>query len=121
MLPLSFAEFVEFHGFEIKETVSALGGTRKVAVDQSGEKYALGEVFDAYVRFGGMPGIADVGLDQEKVLVLLDGIFSSGVVRDVLERESKRGRKQITDPILLRKIIKLLPYLLIFSILFFSL
>ena len=105
MLPLSFSEFALFHGFEIKETVSALGGTRKVAVDQSGEKYDLNEVFDAYVRFGGMPGITDIGLDQEKAFVLLDGIYSSVVVRDVLEREKKRGRKQITDPILLRKII----------------
>lgn len=105
MLPLSFSEFIEFHGFEVKETVSALGSTRKVAVDKDGEKYDLGEVFDAYVRLGGMPGIADIGLDTEKALVLLDGIYSSVVVRDVLEREGKRGRKQITDPVLLRKII----------------
>lgn len=105
MLPLSFSEFTLFHGFEIRETASALGGTRKVAVDQSGEKYDLNEVFDTYVRLGGMPGIADIGLDQEKALVLLDGIYSSVVVRDVLEREKKRGRKQITDAALLRKII----------------
>ena len=105
MLPLSFSEFILFHGFEIKETVSVLGGTRKVAVDQNGEKYNLSEEFDAYVRLGGMPGIADVGLDQEKALVLLDGIYSSVIIRDVLEREKKRGKKQITDPILLRKII----------------
>ena len=105
MLPLSFAEFVEFHGFKIKETVSALGGTRKVALDKNGDSYTLEELFDAYVRFGGMPGISDIGLDQEKALILLDGIYSSVVVRDVLERDKKRGRKQITDPDLLRKII----------------
>ena len=105
MLPLSFSEFVAFHGFKIQQTASALGGKRKVAVDQMGERYGIKDLFDAYVRFGGMPGIADVGLDQEKALVLLDGIYSSVVVRDVLEREKKRGRKQITDPVLLRKII----------------
>lgn len=105
MLPLSFSEFIDFHGFEIKETVSALGGTRKALVDSNGEKYSLDEAFNSYVRFGGMPGIADVGLDQEKALVLLDGVYSSVIVRDVLEREKKRGRKQITDPVLLRKII----------------
>lgn len=32
------------------------------------------EAFDAYMRFGGMPGIADVGLDQEKAMALLEGI-----------------------------------------------
>lgn len=105
MLPLSFAEFINFHEFELREIPSALGGTRKAAVDKIGEKYELAEIFDAYVRLGGMPGIADVGLDQEKALVLLDGIYSSVIVRDVLEREKKRGRKQITDSALLRKIV----------------
>ena len=105
MLPLSFSEFVDFHGFTVIETASALGGKRRQAVDKNGDKYTLREVFDAYVRFGGMPGIADVGLDQEKALTLLDGIYSTVIVRDVLEREKKRGRKQITDPILMRKII----------------
>lgn len=66
MLPLSFSEFVDFHGFTVIETASALGGKRRQAVDKNGDKYTLREVFDAYVRFGGMPGIADVGLDQEK-------------------------------------------------------
>ncbi len=105
MLPLSFREFLYFHGFQVRETASALGGTKKHAVDQNGERYELREVFDAYLRFGGMPGIADVGLDQERALTLLDGIYSTVVVRDILEREKRRGQRQITDPILLRKII----------------
>ena len=105
MLPLSFREFLDFHGFELRETASALGGTRIIAFDASGERYELREVFDAYLRFGGMPGIADVGLDQERALTLLDGIYSTVVVRDILEREKRRGQRQITDPVLLRKII----------------
>lgn len=105
MLPLSFGEFVEFHNFEIKTSKSALGGTRAYAYDQSGERYELREVFDAYMRFGGMPGIADVGLDQEKALTLLDGIYSTVIVRDILERKKRRGQRQITDAVLLRKII----------------
>ena len=105
MLPLSFGEFLGFHGFEIRETQSALGGLRRQVFDQNGERYELREVFDAYMRFGGMPGIADVGLVQEKALALLDGIYSTVVIRDILEREKRRGQKQITDPVLLRKII----------------
>ena len=38
-------------------------------------------------------------------MVLLDGIYSTVVVRDILEREKRRGQRQITDPVLLRKII----------------
>ena len=105
MLPLSFREFIDFHGFEVKEVKSALGGTKKVVFHKSGDRYELREIFDTYMRFGGMPGIADVGLDQEKAMVLLDGIYSTVVVRDILEREKRRGQKQITDPVLLRKII----------------
>ena len=105
MLPLSFREFLDFHGFTVQNTPSAFGGTRRVILDQDGDRYEPKEAFDAYLRFGGMPGIADVGLDQEKALALLDGIYSTVVVRDILEREKRRGQKQITDPVLLRKII----------------
>ncbi len=105
MLPLSFREFLYFHGFEVKETHSAFGGMHRQVFDQNGERYELGEAFEAFLRFGGMPGIADVGLVQERALALLDGIYSTVVIRDILEREKRRGQKRITDPALLRKII----------------
>ena len=102
MLPLSFSEFLAFYDFEIKETKSALGGTRKQVFDQTGEHYELREVFDAYMR------IADIGLDQEKALVLLEGIYSTVIMRDILERENRKGQKRITDPVLLKKIVMFL-------------
>lgn len=105
MLPLSFREFVYFYDFEIKETPSALGGTRRYAIDKNGERYDLRELFDGYMRFGGMSGIADVGLDLEKAILFLDGIYSTVVIRNILEREKRKGQKQITDAVLLRKII----------------
>lgn len=108
MLPLSFSEFLYFHDFEVRESESQLGGTRKQVYDKNGERFEWRNVFDAYVRFGGMPGIADVGLDQENALMLLEGIYSTVIVRDILERENRRGQKQITDPILLRKIVMFL-------------
>ena len=58
---------------------------------------------EAYLKFGGMPGLADVGLDTDKALTLLDGIYSTVVVRDILERERRRGQRQLTDPELLRQ------------------
>lgn len=105
MLPLSFREFLYFHGFEVRKVKSALGGLRKQVFDKNGAVYTLREAFDVYMRFGGMPGIADVGLDQEKALSFLDGIYSTVVVRDIIEREKRRGQRQITDAVLLRKII----------------
>lgn len=105
MLPLSFEEFLYFHDFDVRKIPSALGGIRTQVFDQNGVSYELREVFDAYLRFGGMPEIADVGLDQEKALLLLDGIYSTVMIRDILEREKRRGQVQITDSALLRKII----------------
>lgn len=105
MLPLSFKEFLYFYDFDIRKTPSALGGIRTQVFDQNGVPYELHEVFDAYLRFGGMPGIADVGLDQEKALLLLDGIYSTVMIRDILEREKRRGQVQVTDSVLLRKVI----------------
>ena len=108
MLPLSFSEFLTFHGFEIREIKSSLGGIRKQAFDKNDERYELRDVFDAYMRFGGMPGIADIGLDQEKALMLLEGIYSTVIMRDILERENRKGQSRITDPVLLKKIIMFL-------------
>ena len=105
MLPLSFREFLDFHNFSLQQTPSAFGGTHTEIVDISGQHYTLREAFNAYMHYGGMPGIADVGLDQDKALTLLDGIYSTVIVRDILEREKRRGQRQLTDPILLRKII----------------
>lgn len=40
--------------------------------------------------------------------MLLEGIYSTVIMRDILERESRRGQKKITDPVLLKKIIMFL-------------
>lgn len=105
MFPLSFREFLEFHGYEVRDYKTPVGEIKKRAYDSSGEMVLWEDLFEAFVHYGGMPGIADVGLEQDKALALLDGIYSTIVVRDILEREKRRGQRQITDPVLLRKII----------------
>ena len=105
MLPLSFSEFIYFHGYEVRDYKTPAGEMKKRAYDASGEMVLWEDLFEAFVHYGGMPGIADVGLEQDKAMTLLDGIYSTIVVRDILEREKRRGRRQITDPVLLRKII----------------
>lgn len=108
MLPLSFKEFIDFNGFELRTVKSAFGGDKKVVLDASGIQYGLDEVFAAYIRFGGMPGIAEVGLEQDRAFTLLDGIYSTVVIRDILEREKRRGQRQITDVLLLKKVVMFL-------------
>ena len=105
MLPLSFKEFLAFHGYEIRNRKAAGGEMKKRVYDAEGEPAEWDELFEAFMHYGGMPGIADIGLIQDRALTLLDGIYSTVVVRDILERERRRGQRQITDPVLLRKII----------------
>lgn len=105
MLPLSFREFIEFHGYTVTEIKMPAGELRKRAEDENGVNFEIRDLFEAYMKFGGMPGIADVGLEQDKAMTLLDGIYSTVVVRDILERERRRGQRQITDTELLRKVI----------------
>ena len=118
MLPLSFRELLDFYGYSVMETKSPSGGMRKRIFGGQGEGQGQGqsegqgqrecyepkELLEAYIKFGGMPGIVDVGLDTDKALALLDSVYSTVVVRDILEREKRRGQRQITNSSLLRKI-----------------
>ena len=108
MLPLSFREFLDFNGYSVKEYETPAGRKKMRVVDPAGNIDELDDLLETYLLFGGMPGIADAGLEQDKVFTVLDGIYSTIVVRDILERERRRGQRQITDAELLRKIIMFL-------------
>ena len=108
VLPLSFKEFLDFHGYTITEKKTPSGSIRKRITDSDGDVYDTRELFNEYARFGGMPMLADVGLETERVTAALDGVYSASVVNDILEREKRRGQRTITDPVLLRKIIMFL-------------
>lgn len=104
MYPLSFKEFIEFHGYKLREYKTPIGEKKNKAENDKGEIVEKRDLFDAYMLYGGMPGIAEVGFEQDKVMTLLDGVYSTVVVRDILEREKRKGLRQIVDAELLRKI-----------------
>ena len=105
MYPLSFCEFLDFHGYRTEEYKTPIGDYKKRAYDKDDRLIDMNDLFEAYMHYGGMPGIADIGLEQEKINILLDGIYSTVVVRDILEREQRRGQRQVTDVELLRKVV----------------
>ena len=108
MLPLSFAEFIEFQGYTIKVKKDITGAIRKKIYDNEGDLADAQELLALYMRFGGMPGLADIELNIDSALVLLDGVYSTVVVRDILERELRKEQRQITDSTLLRRLIMFL-------------
>lgn len=49
-----------------------------------------------------------MGLETGKVTAALDGVYSAVVVRDIPEREKRKGQRTITDSLLLRKLMMFL-------------
>lgn len=47
-----------------------------------------------------MPIIKDVGLNQEKAYMLLEGVYNTVITRDILEREKRKDQKNINDVLL---------------------
>ena len=82
MLPLSFKEFLDFNTFDIS--------------------ISMDEKFREYLRFGGMPAVTEYNFNQQRINDMLEGIYSTVILKDVLERN------KITDQALLRKIVAFL-------------
>ena len=77
MQPLTFKEFLTFYDLK----------------DMNEDKK-----FDLYLKYGGMPGLKDFNFDEKAIVQTLDGIFSTVLVKDILEQA------EIKDTSLLRKI-----------------
>lgn len=79
MLPLSFREFLTFYEFDPSAAVE--------------------EKFQKYLQFGGMPILREYRFNEARSIQALEGIYSTVVLRDILQRNSQ------TDQELLQKII----------------
>jgi len=82
MLPLSFAEFLTFNEFD--------------------DALSVRQKFRLYFRFGGMPILKQYAFDEKRSYEALDGVYSSIVLRDILDRDQS-ARADI-----LRKVIRFL-------------
>lgn len=103
MLPLSFKEFLDFRGFRIVKQVNAIGVSENRCYYKDNTLYDINDLFDAYLKYGGMPGISEFPLSNDSVSKYLDGIYTTVINNDVLERE-QRGKTKIADPFLLKRI-----------------
>ena len=89
MLPLSFAEFCEIKGVSDKESLLA-----------------------EYMKNGGLPYIAKLSGDTEKVDMYLEGIYNTIIVKDIEQRQKRKendpNKRKINDISLLKNISKFL-------------
>ena len=81
VFPLTFTEFVEFR--------KAAGGATG-ATDEAG-------LFRSFMRYGGLPGIHHVAFTEEHIDQYLNGIYSTIILRDVLERNQVRNPRLLED------------------------
>jgi predicted AAA+ superfamily ATPase len=79
MLPLSFAEYLDFNIFD-----DGISDEQK---------------FEAYLKYGGMPTLSQYDFREKDLYAALDGIYSSVILRDVIQRN------KIADQKLLRKLV----------------
>ena len=103
MFPLSFREFLDFRDFSWKKEDSPLGGVINRCYDKEGKPYLPEDMFAAFLKYGGMPGLAEIPLSDESVFSYLNGIYTTVINNDILQREGRRKTK-ISDPLLLKKL-----------------
>ena len=101
MLPLTFAEYLDFRGAEWFGAGSAQADLVRLPDGSYGSLQAL---LDQYRRYGGMPFLALSEPDPERHRSYMSSLYDTVIVRDILERDRRRGRRQVTNPDLLRRL-----------------
>ena len=80
MLPLSFKEFLTFYEFPASATTE--------------------EKFQRYLQFGGMPVLREYRFNEARINQALEGIYSTLVLRDILQRNNQIDQKTLEKIVL---------------------
>lgn len=79
ILPLSFKEFIDFNNFP--------------------ENTPVDDKFNLYLKYGGLPGLSEFNFREEQINMVLDGIYSTVIMKDIIQQ------MPVKEPILLEKIV----------------
>lgn len=77
MLPLSYKEFLDFNGIQ-----------------------SSSQNFDLFLKYGGMPAVAEYETDEVKINTMLEGIYSTAILKDVIERNNIEHERLLKDLVL---------------------
>lgn len=64
--------------------------------------------FFDYMKYGGLPYVSLMERTEEKVGMYYDGVYNTVVVKDILEREERKGTRRVRDITLLNAVTKYL-------------
>ena len=101
MLPLSLTEYLDFCGLAFAEGSS-------VALGPDGAPVLFDDVLSRYLRYGGLPAIASLETTQADHSAYVSSVYDAIAVRDIVDRERRKGLSKVTDPALLRRIAEFL-------------
>ena len=101
MLPLALSEYLDFCGLSF-----AAGSS--VAFASDGSPVLFDDVFERYLRFGGLPAIASLQTTQADHSAYVSSVYDAIAVRDIVNRERRKGLSKVTNPVLLRRIAEFL-------------
>lgn len=97
MLPLAFGEYADFCGVSFEPG-------RNVALDPAGNPVLFDDLFEQYLIYGGMPGIASLNIDQRMHAAYMSSVYEAIASRDIVNRERNKGQSRVTSPELLRSV-----------------
>jgi uncharacterized protein len=86
ILPLSFREYIELNH----------------------ETNQPDKAFASYMKYGGLPYISTMEKTDDKITLYLDGNYNTVVVKDIIDREVRKGTRRVTDISLLNTIARYL-------------
>ena len=101
MLPLSMSEYLDFCGL-------SFASEKSVAIGPDDEPIHFDDILLRYLRFGGMPAIASLSITQAEHSAYMSSVYDAIAVRDIINRERRKGKSKVTDPALLRRIAEFL-------------
>ncbi len=101
MLPLVFSEYLDFQGVKPASQATAESDLFEL---RDGSLVTLEDMLARYRKYGGLPFLALEAPNIDSHRAYCRSLYETVVVRDILERDSRRDRRRLTNPDLLRRI-----------------
>ena len=97
MMPLSFSEYLQFAGIELSEdrTMGLFEDRRPMMIDR---------ILDHYLKFGGLPAMASIDIDEQKHFEYFSSIVESARQRDIDQGNFEMLAHKISSTSMLRQV-----------------
>lgn len=106
--PLSFLEYLENLGYRTCKSCDALGQEEYTVLNSMGHICDKNILFHNYTHSGSLPIAKAIASAPQLKTLVFDGILSSIILKDIIERKILPGQHNVLDPALLRRLLSFL-------------